>query len=43
MASGTDHPAQAWRDLVAIDAQPEPLALRFVQRVLSVFWREAGF
>ncbi|MEO8299833.1 MAG: HlyD family efflux transporter periplasmic adaptor subunit, partial [Burkholderiales bacterium] len=41
--SGTDQPAQAWRGLVAIDAQPEPLALRFVQRLLSVFWREAGF
>jgi putative peptide zinc metalloprotease protein len=43
VTAGDDQPEQAWRGLVAIDAEPEPLALRFLQRVLGVFWREAGF
>jgi putative peptide zinc metalloprotease protein len=41
--SGSDHREQAWRGRVVIKARPEPLLKRFVNQVLSVFWREAGF
>jgi putative peptide zinc metalloprotease protein len=41
--SGLDHREQAWRGRVVIVARPEPLLQRFVNQVLSVFWREAGF
>jgi putative peptide zinc metalloprotease protein len=41
--SGNVHPEQSWRGLVSISARPEPLATRFLENVLSVFWREAGF
>ncbi|MEO6276744.1 site-2 protease family protein [Roseateles sp.] len=41
--SGQDHAEQAWRGAVVMSARPEPLLRRFIDQVMSVFWREAGF
>lgn len=43
VVGGTDQTDHAWRGLVSIQGRPEPLARRWAQSLLSVFWREAGF